>query len=92
MPANIIDVTKDLRVAEFIRQPSPVRHPIQIVLGGRAVARLVPANELTEVENENILLEGWMAVQQARASNQRRTERGIGKAVDAAVRRVRADQ
>lgn len=92
MPTKIIDVTKDLRVAEFIRQLSPLRQPIQIVLNGQAVARLVPADELTEVERENILQEGWLAVQQARARNKGRSERVIGKAVDAAVHRVRADQ
>jgi len=87
-----IDVTNDLRVAEFIRQLSPIRQPIQIVLGGQAVARLVPVEELTDVEREKILQEGWTAVQQARASNKGRSEREIGKAVDAAVRRVRAEQ
>jgi len=92
MPTKSIDVTKDQRVAEFIRQLSPVRHPIDIVLGGRAVARLVPAGELTEVERENILQEGWKAVQQARARNKGRSEREIGKAVNAAVRRARSEQ
>ncbi len=92
MPTKIIDVTKDPRVAEFIRQLSPVRQPIHIVLGGQAVARLVPVEELTEVEKENILQEGWMAVQQARARNKKKSERKIGKAVAAAVRRVRAQQ
>jgi hypothetical protein len=66
--------------------------PIQIVLGGRAVARLVPVDELTEVEKENILQEGWIAVEQARARNKGRTAREIDKAVAAAVHRVRADQ
>jgi antitoxin (DNA-binding transcriptional repressor) of toxin-antitoxin stability system len=92
MATKTIDVTKDLRVAEFIRELSPVRQPIQIVLGGRAVARLVPVDELTEVEKENILQEGWIAVEQARARNKGRTEREIAKAVAAAVHRVRADQ
>jgi hypothetical protein len=92
MPTKFIDVTQDPRVAEFIRQLSPVRQPIQIVLGGQAVARLVPVEELTEVEKENILQDGWKAVQQARARNKGRSERAIGKAVAAAVRRVRAEQ
>jgi hypothetical protein len=92
MPTKTIDVTKDLRVAEFVRQLSPVRHPIEIVLGGQAVARLVPPGELTEVEKEHILQEGWMAVQQARARNKGRSEREIRTAVDAVVRRVRSDQ
>ncbi len=92
MPTRIIDVTKDMRVADFIRQLSPIRQPIQIMLGGQAVARLVPAGELTEVERENILQEGWKAVQQARARNKGSSEREIGKAVDAAVRRVRTEQ
>ena len=92
MPTKSIDVTEDLRVAEFIRQLSPVRQPIQIVLSGKAVARLVPVEERTEVERENILQEGWKAVQEARARNQGRSEREIGKVVDAAVRRVRTGQ
>jgi antitoxin (DNA-binding transcriptional repressor) of toxin-antitoxin stability system len=92
MPTKIIDVTKNPTVAEFIRRLSPVRQPIQIVLGGQAVARLVPIEELTQVESENILQEGWMAVQQARARNKGRSERKIGKAVDGAVRRDRAKQ
>ncbi len=92
MPTKIIDVTKQPQVAEFIRQLSPVRQPIQIVLGGQAVARLVPVEELTDVEKENILKEGWMAVQQARARNKKRSEREIGKTVAAAVRRVRRER
>ncbi len=92
MPTKSIDITKNPRVAEFIRQLSPVRQPIQIVLGGKAVARLVPVEELTEVEKEAILLQGWRAVKQARSRNKGRSTRAIGRAVDAAVRRVRAGQ
>jgi hypothetical protein len=35
---KIIDVTESPSVAELIRKLSPVRQPIQIVLGGKAVA------------------------------------------------------
>jgi hypothetical protein len=92
MPTEIIDVTNDPPVAEFMRQLSPVRQPIQIVFGGRAVPRLVPVDELTEVEKETILQDGWMAVEQARARNKERSERETSKAADAAVHRVRAEQ
>jgi hypothetical protein len=92
MTTKTIDVSKDPPVAKFIRQLSPVRQPIQIVLGGRTVARLMPVEDLTAVERENILQEGWRAVQQARGRNKKRSEREIGKAVSAAVRRVRAAQ
>lgn len=90
MPTKTIDVSKDPPVAEFIRQLSPVRQPIKIVLGGKVVARLMPVEQLTDVEKEKILQEGWMAVQQARGRNKGKSAREIGKAVDAAVHRVRA--
>jgi len=88
-----VDVTDNaLPVAEFLRQLGPVRHPIEIVLSGRAVARLVPPAELPESEKEKILQEGWKAVQKARVRNRGVPEREIGKVVDAAVRRVRSQQ
>jgi antitoxin (DNA-binding transcriptional repressor) of toxin-antitoxin stability system len=62
------------------------------MLGGKAVARIVSVEELTDGERESILQEGWRAVQQSRARNKGKSEREIGKSVDAAVRRVRADQ
>ncbi len=92
MPMKTVDVTDKQQVAEFIRELSPVRQPIQLVLGGENVARLVPSEELTDAEKEKILQEGWKAVQEARARNKGVSERDIGKAVDAAVRRVRSGQ
>jgi antitoxin (DNA-binding transcriptional repressor) of toxin-antitoxin stability system len=87
-----IDVTDNRKVAEFIRQLSPVRQPIQIVVSGKPVARLVPIDELTDDEKEKILQKGWQAVQEARVRNKGVSGRKIGKAVDAAVRRARSEQ
>ncbi len=90
MTTKMIDVTKDRRVAEFIRELTPVREPIQIMLGGQAVARLVPIEELTQSERDKILQDGWQVIEKARARNQGKSEREISKAVDAAVRRARS--
>ena len=49
-------------------------------------------DELSLEVKEKILLEGWFAVQRARARNKGVPEREIAKVVDAAVKRVRSGQ
>jgi hypothetical protein len=91
MHMKTVDVTEDQQpVSEFLRNLGPVRQPIQLVLEGEVVARLVSPHEISDTEKERILQEGWKAVQKARARNRGVSEREIGKAVAAAVRRVRS--
>ncbi len=93
MSTKTLDVTENhQRVSEFMQQLQPVRQPIEIVLGGILVGRLVPPEELSQKEKDRILQEGWLAVQEARARNKGVPEREIAKVVDAAVRRVRSEQ
>jgi hypothetical protein len=43
MPATTVDVTENQqKVADFLRSLGTIRQPITILLGGKAVARLVP--------------------------------------------------
>ncbi|MCI0456519.1 MAG: hypothetical protein L0Z62_06005 [Gemmataceae bacterium] len=91
LPTKTVDVSEsEQKVSDFIRSLSPIRQPIQITLGGHVVARLVPPEELTEVEKAQILQAGWKLVERARACNQGVLERELARTVDAAVKRVRS--
>ncbi|MBI3464936.1 MAG: hypothetical protein HY000_18050 [Planctomycetes bacterium] len=91
MKTQQIDVTKSTqRVGESVRGLSPITQPIEILLEGKVVGRVVPPGELSEAEKEDIVRNGWEAVQEARARNKGVPEKEIGKVIDAAVRRVRA--
>lgn len=93
MKTKTIDVTGDeQRVSGFFQGLGTVQQPIEIVLGGRKVARLIPPQVLSEAEKEKVVQAGWEAVQKARAKNRGVPEREIGKIVDAAVRQVRAKE
>jgi hypothetical protein len=88
-----LDVTENhQQVSEFIQQLQPIRQPIEIMLGGTLVGRIIPPEELSQAEKEKILQEGWLAVQEARARNKGLPEREIAKVVDTAVKRVRSQQ
>lgn len=88
-----IDVTKSTQhVGDFLRRLGKIRHPLEIVLEGKVVARMVPPGELSEAEREEIVRQGWEVVQEARSRNRGRTEREIGNIVDAAVRQVRSQR
>ena len=93
MHMKTVDVTEERQlVAEFLRNLGPVKQPIQLMLEGEVVARLVPPHEMSDFEKGRILQEGWEALRKARARNRGVSEREIGKAVAAAVRRVRSEQ
>lgn len=88
-----VDVTEnEQKVADFLRSLGPIRQPITLLLGGKAVACLVPPEELSEAEKERILQEGWKLVEQARARTKDLPEREIVKAVHQAVKRVRSQR
>jgi antitoxin (DNA-binding transcriptional repressor) of toxin-antitoxin stability system len=91
MTTKSIDVAQNhQQVVEFMKELQPIRQPIEILMGGTPIGRIVPSEELTQQEKERILQEGWNAVQEARERNKGVPEREIARAVDAAVERVRS--
>ena len=79
-------------VAAFVRRRGKITEPVELTLGGKVVARLVPPGELSEAEKAAILRKSWAFVQRARAHNKGVPEREIAKVVNAAVNRVRSRQ
>ncbi len=91
MTTKSIDVAQNhQQVVEFMKELQPIRQPIEILMGGTPIGRIVPPEELTLQEKERILQEGWKAVQEARARNKGVPEREIRRVVDAVVKRVRS--
>lgn len=82
-----IDVAE---VASVVRRQGKITQPIDLTVQGTVVGRIVPPGELSDAEKEEIVRQGWEVVQEARARNERVSEREIGKVIDAAVKRVRA--
>lgn len=86
-----IDVTSSTqRISDFIRGLGRIKRPIEIVLRGKVVGRMVAPEELTAEEKREVLRKGWQFVERARERNRGVPERKIGRAVDAAVKRVRS--
>ncbi len=93
MKVRQIDVTKNRqRVVEFVRGLGRITKPIEIMLEGHVVGRIVPPGELSEAEKERILKRGWELVQEARNRSKGLSEKTIAKAVDTAVKRLRAQK
>lgn len=90
MKARQIKVTKKTELGELVRTKGRITKPIDLVLEGKVVGRLVPPGELSDAEKEQVLREGWELVQEARTRNSGVSEREIAKVVNAAVKRVRA--
>lgn len=84
-----VTVTKQTRIGELVRT-GQVTHPVDLLIGGKVVGRLVPPGELSDAEKEEILRKGLAFVKRARAHNKGVPEKEIAKVVDAAVKRVRA--
>ena len=78
-----IDVTKNKKqVAEFVRDLGRITQPIEILVEGHVVGRIVPPGELSEAEKEQLLRRGWELVQEARLRNEGLSEKKLGKIVD----------
>lgn len=91
MTVQQIDVTKSRqRVSEFMRKLGRIQQPIDILLQGQVVGRLVPPGEFSAAEKAETLRKAWAFVERARAHNEGVPEREIAKVVDAATRRVRS--
>ncbi len=90
MKAKTIDVTKNTqKVGQFVRELGQITSPIELLLEGHIVGRIVPPGELSEQEKASIMQRGWKLVQRARERNKGIPEADLGKAVDAAVKRAR---
>ena len=90
MPQRIDLATTQKPVRDFIRSLGKVREPVELVLDGNLVARIIPPTELSDAEKQRILAEGWAVVEEARARTKGIPASVIQKAVDKAVREVRA--
>lgn len=77
-------------VRDFIAHFGKRRRPVELVLNGAVVAKLVPPFELSEAEKQRILDEGWAVVEKARAHTRGIPARVIQQKVAKAVREVRA--
>ena len=77
-------------VRDFIRSLGKVREPVELVLDGNLVAKIIPPTELSEGEKQRILDEGWAVVEKARTRTKGIPASVIQEAVDQAVREVRA--
>ena len=77
-------------VRDMLQGLGPLRAPVEIVIDGVLVAKLIPPSELSEREKRRILDEGWRVVEKARSRTKSLSATAIRKAVDAAVRDVRA--
>jgi hypothetical protein len=90
MPQSIDLATTQQAVRDFIRGVGKVREPVELVLDGNVVARIVPPTELSEAEKQRILDKGWAAVKKARTRTEGIPASVIQKSVDKAVQKVRA--
>jgi hypothetical protein len=83
---DLAAATKPVR--EFFQDLGPFREPIELLVEGTVVAKLIPPAELSDEEKQRILREGWQVVEKARANAAGRSTTAIQKEVDAAVREV----
>ena len=90
MPQRIDLDTKQEPVQEFIRGLGKVREPVELILDGNLVAKIIPPSEFSDAEKERILDEGWAVVEKARAHTKGIPASLIQKEVNKAVREVRA--
>lgn len=77
-------------VGDVIRGLGPIRAPVELVLDGEIVAKLIPPTELSEREKQQAFDEGWQIVEKARARSARLSAAQIRREVGRAVRDVRA--
>jgi hypothetical protein len=77
-------------VRDFIRGLGKVREPVELLLDGNLVAKIIPPTELSDAEKQRIVEEGWGVVEKARARTKRIRASVVQEVVDQAVREVRA--
>lgn len=76
-------------VRDFIHDLGKIREPVELVLNGHLVAKIVPPSDLSDEEKRRILDKGWAAVEKARTNMRNSPTVDIQKRVDKAVREVR---
>jgi len=89
MAARIDLKTTTKSVRDFIQQLGAVRQPVELVLEGVTIVKIVAPGELSDAEKEQVLNEGWAAVQKARGNAKGVRAADIRKTVDRVVREVR---
>jgi hypothetical protein len=86
-----IDLAKTRKpVRDFIRGLGKVREPVELVLNGDLVAKIIPPTDLSDAEKQRIIDEGWAVAEKARARAKGIPASAVQQAVDKAVREVRA--
>jgi hypothetical protein len=90
MTQRIDLATKKKPVREFIESLGRIREPVELVLRGSIVAKIVAPTELSEAEKRRILEDGWVIVEKARARTKHIPPATIQKAVNKAIREVRS--
>ncbi len=78
-------------VAAMIRGLGKIRAPVELVMDGVVVAKLIPPTELSEREKQQVMEQGWKVVEKARARTKGASASVIQKEVKRAVREVRAE-
>ncbi len=77
-------------VRDFIRRLGKVREPVELLLDGDLVARIIAPTELSDAEKQRIVDEGWAIVEKARARTKGIPASVIQETVDKGVQEVRA--
>ncbi len=77
-------------VKRFIRDLDLGADGVELELGGQVICKLLPANQLSELQKQALLKEGRELIQQARARNRGVPHRVIVREVREAVRRVKS--
>jgi hypothetical protein len=89
--AHQIDLaTTQKPVRDFIQGLGKIREPVELVLNGNLVAKIIAPTELSVAERQWIVDEAWAVVEKARRRTKGIPAAIIQGAVDKAVREVRA--
>ena len=85
-----IDVAAiNMSVREFIHDLGVLREPVELVVEGAVVAKLIAPMEMSDAEKQRIVAEGLEIVEKARNNASRLSAGAIQTQVDKAVRKVR---
>ena len=76
-------------VREFFQELGAFREPIELLVKGTVVAKLIPPSAMSDLEKQCILREGRQVVEKARANAAALSTAAIQTEVDAAVQEVR---
>ncbi len=82
--------TSKQSVRQFFKRLGKVREPVEVMLDGALVAKIIAPTELSDAEKQRILDEGWAVVEKSRVRTKGIPASVIQKEVNKAVREVLA--